>query len=151
MKTIKKLSTLLLLLMVTFAGSSCSEDDDRPKEIIPGPPTGTEIRYRITASTNMITAISYRKSDNNMEAGFLNIDSQTDWTKTIVVQKPFTTRLDIKFKNTTTNVQNYAVEIFVDGVLANTQTGTVAVAPSPPVNEDDPFPTVSDTKTFIVE
>jgi len=151
MKTIKKLSTLLVLLMVSFSGISCSEDDDRPKEIIPGPPVGTEIRYKLTASTNMITAITYKKSDGNMESSFVTIDSPTLWTKSIVVQKPFTTRLDVKFKNTTSDVQNYAVEIFIDGVSANTQTGTIAVAPNPPVDEDEPFPVVAVTKTFTVE
>ena len=145
----KHFSLFFVIMLTTFI-VSCNNDDDA-KEIIPGPPTGTEIRYRLTTSTNMITAISYRKSDNNMESGFLNADSQTVWTKTIIVQKPFTTRLDMKFKNTTNAVQSYTVEIFVDGILANTQTGTVAVAPNPPVNDDDPFPVVSDTKTYNVQ
>lgn len=148
MKNIKQFSLLLFALVLTVFVVSCNNDDDA-KEIIPGPPTGTDIRYKLTVSSPIVTLIRYKKADSNTGTDVISVDSPMTWTKTIIAKKPFTTKLEVTFKNTTTNVQNYTVEIFVDGVLANTQTGDIPV-PTPPASGEE-LATHIIAKTFDVE
>ena len=148
MKNMKQFSLLLFALVLTVFAVSCNNDDD-VKEIIPGTPTGTDIRYRLTVSSPIVTLIKYKKGDLNTGTEVMTVDSPMTWTKTIIAKKPFTTKLEVTFRNTTPEVQNYTVEIFTDGVLANTQTGEIPVPPTPPTGQ--PLATTTISKTFDVE
>jgi len=147
MKNIKQF-TLLFAFVITLFAVSCENDDD-VKEIIPGTPTGTDIRYRLTVSSPIVTLIKYKKGDLNTGTETTTVDSPTMWTKTIIAKKPFTTKLEVTFRNTTTSVQNYSVEIFTDGVLANTQTGEIPVPATPAPGQ--PLATLTVAKTFDVQ
>lgn len=146
----KTLKNLFFLLIVPIMLISCSSDDDA-KEIIPGPPTGTDVRYKFTiSSTEVLTGFKYKQDDGTMDAGFFTIDSPLTFTKTIIVQKPFQTRLDLNFQNKTGVEQNYTAQIYVDGVLSDTQTGIVPVPPNPPVDPLVPYPPFSTSKTYNI-
>lgn len=148
MKNMKQFGLLLFAFVLTAFAVSCNNDDD-VKEIIPGTPTGTDIRYKLTVSSPIVTLIKYKKGDSNTGTETTTADSPMTWTKTIIAKKPFTTKLEVTFRNTTTDVQNYTVEIFTDGVLANTQTGEIPVPPTPAPGQ--PLATLTVAKTFNVE
>lgn len=147
MKTLKK---LLFLFIIPIVFISCHNDDD-VKEIIPGPPTGTDVRYKFTvSSTEVLTSFKFKKSDGIMETGYFTPDAPLTFTRTIIVQKPFVTRMDLNFQNKTGVEHNYTVQIYVDGVLADTQTGTVPVPPNPPADPQVPYPPFSASKTYTI-
>ena len=152
MKKLKNWSSLLLVLSIAFFSASCSDDDDGPKEIIPGTPTGTDVRYEFSVSSKEpVTTFKYKKADGNMDYGNLTIDSPLKWTKTIIVKKPFQTKMELNFQNKTGQEQTYRVDIFIDGILKNTQSGTISIPPVPPVNPAIPYPPVSITTTYDLE
>ena len=147
----KTLPRLLLLFLIPLLFLSCHNDDDA-KEIIPGPPTGTEVRYRFSiSSTDVLTGFKYKKSDGSMEVGYFTIDFPLVFTKTIIVQKPFVTRMDLNFQNKSGIQQDYTVQIYIDGVLSDTQAGIVPVPPLVPVNPEVPFPPFSVSKTYTLQ
>ncbi|GEP50278.1 hypothetical protein FNO01nite_09500 [Flavobacterium noncentrifugens] len=147
----KKLKKLFILLIIPIMVISCGSDDDAIKEIIPGPPTGTDVRYKFTVSSaDVVTSFKYKSVDGTMESGFFNDVSPLSFSKTIIVQKPFLTKMDLNFQNKTGVDHNYSVEIYVDGVLSDTQVGTVPAPPVVPVNPEVPYPPFSVTKTYLV-
>ena len=148
MKTLKK---LLFLLILPIAFISCNNDDDA-KQIIPGTPTGTDVRYKFSVSSSeVVTGFKYKNADGSMDSGFFNIESPTTYTKTIIVKKPFQTRMDLSFQNATGVEHNYTVEIYVDGILSNTQSGIVPIPPVPPIDPQKPYPPFSVSKTYDLE
>jgi len=147
----KKLKKLFLILIIPIMAISCGSDDDAIKEIIPGPPTGTDVRYKFTVSAaDVVTSFKYRSAEGFMEFGFFNDISPLSFSKTIIVQKPFQTKMDLNFQNKTGVDQTYSVEIYVDGVLSDTQLGTVPAPPVVPVNPEVPYPPFSVSKTYLV-
>ncbi len=121
------------VIMLAAASVSCNNDDDGVKPIIPGPPTGTEIRYEISVSTDMIDYIQYKQANNTTEEGELFPEDPTQWNKSIVipfVYLPYTVDMRVDFINPTTATQSYTLKIFHDNELVKTATGTV--------NPDDP-------------
>lgn len=148
MKIFKSIQIFGVMAMALLS-VSCNNDDDGVKPIIPGPPTGTEIRYEIAASTDMIKMIKYKQANNTTEEGELFPENPTQWNKTIVipfVYLPYSVDMRVDFVNPTTETQSYQLKIFHDNELVKTATGTI--------NPDDPEVeepvTVTRTITFDV-
>ena len=149
MKKFKKSSLILLLFAVSMVAFSCNSDDDA-KEIIPGTPVGTDVRYKLIVSApSIVTSIKYKKGDGNTGTDGFDVDSPTEWTKTIIVKKPFVTKLEVTFRNSTNAVQNYTFQIYTDGVLSDTQTGQIEIPPTPPTGQ--PLATATVSKVFTVQ
>lgn len=130
MKTLKKIGALLVLVLsVSFV--SCNDDDDKNKVIIPGPPTGTDIRYEVEASTSIIEKIRYKKGNGQFAFGHDSPDAINNWSMTIVIDfedQPMLAAADVTFKNDSGVDQNYTLKIFEDGELVETQSGTLEPA-----------------------
>ena len=121
----KKISTLILMTLA-FVAVSCVGDDDNV--IIPGPPTGTDVRYMASAGTTMFESIRFVGSDGEFNQGFPNAENPTQWSRTIIVPfpaQPFVALAEIKFKNQATTPQNFTLKIFEDNVLVKTEEGTI--------------------------
>lgn len=119
---------LLLAIGVTLA--SCSKDDDDNGPIIPGPPTGSEVKYKVSVPVDMMTQIKFKTGTGEMFYGEIKPDSRLSWNKIIVVpfaNMPFDAFIEAKFRNTSDVPQTYTLEIYKDNVLVKTASGTVAM------------------------
>ncbi|MFT3795292.1 hypothetical protein [Flavobacterium sp.] len=127
MKTLKKIGALLLLsLSVSLV--SCNSDDDDNKPIIPGPPTGTDIRYEVETSANIIKKIRYKKGNDQFAFGYSTPDSPNSWFMTIIVDfvdQPMTAEAEVTMKNDTGFEQSYTFQIFEDNEVVATVSGVL--------------------------
>lgn len=118
----------MLLLVVGVTLVSCNSDDDDNGPIIPGPPTGSEITYKVNVPVDMIQQIKYKTGTGAMFFGDLTPDSRLSWYKIIVVpfaNMPLDAFIEGKFRNTSDAPQTYTLEIYKDNVLVKTSSGTV--------------------------
>ena len=128
---------------------SCSDDDDKNRIIIPGPPVGVEVKYEVSSTVNMITKISYSLGDGNTFFGAIDPDSPTLWDKVLVAlysKMPEAALLEVNCINNSTEMQNCTLNIYKSGVLIATKTGLVPPADDD-VNTDD---TVTTKLTSII-
>ncbi|SCY34682.1 hypothetical protein [Flavobacterium caeni] len=146
----KILKTTLWVLGAVFLLEACSDNDDKDKIIVPGPPVGVEVKYEVTASTDMITQISYKMGDGDLFYGTPGPDgSHTTWNKTLVAlfsQMPETAYLQTKCINDTETDQTCTLNIYRNNVLVHTQSGVVTPADDDPETDD----TVTITTTKII-
>ncbi len=131
-----KLLRIAFTMTAALFLASCTDDDDKDKIIIPGPPIGVEIKYEVTVTTDMITQISYKMGDGDMFYGQLNPDGpRTLWSRTLVAlyaQMPETAYLQAKCINPTTTVQTCTLNLYRNNELVDTKTGVVA-----PMDDDE--------------
>ena len=127
MKNFKKITSILLLaISVSFV--SCGDDDDAAGPIIPGPPTGVDIRYEVIVSANMIDAIKYDNGNDQMLNGDVSVENPLLWSKTIVVffsDLPYNVKTTVDFANMTNQPQTYTLNIYENGELVDTTNGSV--------------------------
>lgn len=137
MKNLKKI-TALFALTVGITLLSCKEDDDMGP-IIPGPPTGSEIKYKLDVSADIITEISYRTGTGNTFYGNLLPDSRLSWYNIIVLpfwEMPATAYVQAKFLNNTDTEKTYTFEIYQDTTLVKTSSGVILPADDDPETND---------------
>ena len=118
---------------------SCSDDDDKNKIIIPGPPVGVEVKYEVSSTVNMITKISYSLGDGDTSFGILNPDSPMLWDIILVSRykdMPEGALLEAKCINNTDETQICTLNIYKSGVLIAVKNGLVPPADDD-VNTDD--------------
>lgn len=128
MKNLKKLNLVIILAALAFTTVSCSDDDDSNGPIIPGPPTGTDIRYEVISSVDMIDAIRYKDGSGTTLNGELSVENPLEWRKTIVVffsAQPYNVKATVDFINTSEQAHTYTMNIYEDGELAHTINGSV--------------------------
>lgn len=117
----------LLLMVLSVALVSCNDDDD-VKTIVPGTPTGTDIRYEVATSANIITKIRYKKGNGDFAFGHSTPDTINDWFMTVVVmfaEQPLNAEVEVTMKNNTGQNQNYTMEIYENGVPVETASGVL--------------------------
>lgn len=137
MKELKKIG-LLLLFTVSALNVSCNDDDDEMGPIIPGTPTGTDIRYEVSASSAMIQSIGYKKGNGDAGIGVMG-EEPTYWTTTIIApfsSQSFVATCSVVFLNTSDTEQNYTLKIFKNGTEVQSTTGIVPMADDNPLTDD---------------
>jgi hypothetical protein len=137
-------------LAVALTLLSCGDDDDNGI-IIPGPPVGVEVKYEVSASTNMVTKISYRMGDDSDTLfGALDPENPTEWQKILVAlytQMPETAFLEVKCINHTATIQNCTLKLYRGTELLQSVNGVV-----PPADDDDDTDdTVTTTATATID
>jgi hypothetical protein len=136
----KLLKRTFAFMCVALTLVSCSDDDDKNKPIIPGPPIGMEVKYEVSVSADMITQISYRMGDGTTFFGQLNPDaSPLFWDGSLVAlfsEMPETAFLEVKCLNNTGTVQTCTLKLYRGEELAQTITSPIAPADDDPETND---------------
>ncbi len=115
-KIATKFAKSLLALSIFGTVLSCSSDDS---------PSGPKVRYSVYTSTDMITSIAFKNREGEMTS--VSVDNLNgEWGKTVTVQTPFAATAVASFKNETETTQTYSVSVFVNGVIADTEQGSVS-------------------------